>query len=254
MRFRAAGAELSQVRHAAFAVILGLLAIVIAGVGTAKGQNPPPAEKPAADSLSGKYEGVAKNAKAAETRLTLELVHEKGKVSGRLVTPEGPAAITDGTFADNKLSLKFGEGDKVSTLTAQLQGDKLAGDWNSGGQKQAVEFKRTPAETAATASVAPSAASLSGEWDGMADTQGQAFPFALNLKIDGEKVTGESNSSLGQASISNGTFKDGKLVFQLESQGGVIYMSAVLKDGGLVGEYDYAGQAQGRWVAKKKTP
>src|SRR5262245_29491011 len=109
-------------------LLLGFLIIGIANVATTRGQNPPPADKPAvADSLSGKYEGVAKNSKAVETRLTLEIVHDKGKVSGRLVTPEGPATITEGTFADNKLSLKFGEGNSASMLSAQLQGDKLAG-------------------------------------------------------------------------------------------------------------------------------
>jgi hypothetical protein len=76
----------------------------------------------------------------------------------------------------------------------------------------------------------------------------------LTLKVEGEKVTGESSSSLGQATISNGTFKDGKLAFQLDSPGGAIIMSAVIKDGGLVGEFDYAGQTQGRWVAKKRNP
>jgi hypothetical protein len=253
MRIRATAATSSNPRHKVFALFLGFLTIGLSNVGTARSQNPQPAEKPAAaDSLSGKYEGVAKNSKAVETRLTLEIVHEKGKVSGRLVTPEGPATITEGTFADNKLSLKLGEGNSASTLTAQLQGDKLAGDWSAGGQKQTVELKRTVAE--ATASASPAPLSLTGEWDGVADTQGQAFPFVLTLKLDGEKVTGESNSSLGQAVITGGTFKEGKLVFQLDSQGGPIYMSAVIKDGGLVGEYDYAGQAQGRWVAKKRTP
>ena len=239
-------------RHVVLGLMLGLV-IAFANSKSVQAQTPAPADKPAAaDALSGKYEGVAKNAKAAETRLTLELVNEKGKVSGRLVTPDGEVAITEGKFVDNKLALKFGDGSTASTLNAQLQGDKLAGDWGAGGQKQTVELKRAAAE-AAPGTVAP-AVTLSGEWEGIADNQGEGFPFVLTLKVDGEKVTGESNSSLGQAVISSGSFKDGKLVFQLDSQGGPIYMSAVIKDGGLVGEFDYAGQAQGRWVAKKKTP
>jgi hypothetical protein len=227
-------------------LMLAVLALLLGGVGSlASAQNAPAAT----DALSGKYEGVAKNSKAVETRLTLELLHEKGKVTGRLVTPDGPTDITEGTFAENKLSLKFGQGNVAATLTAQLQGDKLAGDWSAGGQKQTVELKRV-----VVAANTGGAAALSGEWDGLADTQGQGFPFSLTLKIDGEKVTGESNSSLGQAMITNGTYKDGKLVFTLDSQGGAIYMSASIKDGELIGEYDYSGQAQGRWVAKKKTP
>jgi hypothetical protein len=225
-------------------VMLAVLALLL-GATFVSAQNP----AAPADALSGKYEGVAKNSKAVETRVTLELVHDQGKVTGRLVTPDGPTDITEGTFAENKLSLKLGQGNTAATLTAQLQGDKLAGDWSAGGQKQAVELKRV-----VVAAATGDAATLSGDWDGLADTQGQGFPFTLTLKIDGEKVTGESNSSLGQAMISNGSYKGGKLSFTLDSQGGAIYMSASLKDGELIGEFDYSGQAQGRWVAKKKTP
>ncbi len=253
MNTRALAVGISQWRHVVLVSVLVLGGIGLPNSETVKAQTPAAADKTAAaDVLTGKYEGVAKSAKAVETRLTLELVNEKGKITGRLVTPDGSVAITDGSFAENKLALKFGEGNTASMLSAQLQGDKLTGDWAAGGQKQTVELKRTAAEAPANTSAAP--VTLTGEWDGIADNQGQGFPFVLILKVDGEKVTGESNSSLGQATVSSGTFKDGKLVFQLDSQGGPIFMSAVIKDGGLVGEFDYAGQAQGRWVAKKRTP
>jgi hypothetical protein len=59
---------------------------------------------------------------------------------------------------------------------------------------------------------------------------------------------------LGESTISAGTWKDGKLVFQLESANGLISMSAVVVDGKLSGEFDYGGQMQGKWVAVKKAP
>jgi hypothetical protein len=52
--------------------------------------------------------------------------------------------------------------------------------------------------------------------------------------------------------VKDGTWKDGKLVFQLEGQNGVISMSATVIEGKLSGEFDYAGQLQGRWVAVRK--
>ena len=88
----------------------------------------------------------------------------------------------------------------------------------------------------------------------MADAQGQPFPFLLTLKVDGEKVTGGSSSQLGDSTISTGSWKDGKLNFLLDSSNGAITMSATVVDGKLTGEFDYAGQMQGKWVAIKKKP
>jgi hypothetical protein len=109
-------------------------------------------------------------------------------------------------------------------------------------------LKKVPAAAAAPAG----AVNLNGQWEGVADAQGQGVPFLLTLKIDGETVTGGSSSQLGDSTIKNGTWKDGKLVFELESPNGVIAMSATVIDGKLSGEFDLSGQLQGKWVAVKK--
>jgi hypothetical protein len=119
-----------------------------------------------------------------------------------------------------------------------------------------MELKKVTAAAAAPAAAAPAAApgpvNLNGQWDGVADANGQPFPFLLDLKVEGENVTGTSSSQLGDSSVKSGMWKDGKLVFQLEGSNGVISMSAVVVDGKLSGEFDYAGQLQGKWVAVKK--
>jgi len=215
----------------------------------------PEQKPPAGDPILGKFEGAAKSTTGAETRLTLELMNDNGKLAGRLITPQGTTEISEATFANGKLTVKLGKDKPAGTITAQLQDDKLTGEWVDGGQKRIIELKRVVAAGGDSAPVPVRADpfSLTGEWDGLADAQGQGFPFTLTLKLDGEKVTGESNSSLGVGTIT-GTWKDGKLSFQIDSSSGPVVMSAVIKDGGLVGEYDYGGQVQGRWVAKKKTP
>jgi hypothetical protein len=121
-----------------------------------------------------------------------------------------------------------------------------------------MELKKvTPAASAAPATAAVAApatapVNLTGEWDAVADANGQPFPFLLVLKVDGENVTGSSSSQLGEATMKSGSWKGGKLVFQLEGENGVISMSAVVIEGKLSGEFDYAGQLQGKWVAVKK--
>ena len=202
----------------------------------------------AQDTLSGKYVGVAKSAGAQDAEVTLELKNEGGKITGTLISGQTRTEISEGTVLDGKLVLKLGEAAKDGVLTAKMDGDALVGEWVAGSQRKAVELKRGAATTAAAA--AP--VNLSGTWEGLADANGQPFPFTLTLKVDGEKVTGGSSSQLGESNISEGIWKEGKLSFQLNGQNGAISMSATIVEGKLSGEFDYSGQLQGKWVAIKK--
>ena len=193
------------------------------------------------DSFSGKYEGTVKG---ADEKVSLDLKNEGGKLSGRLTRGTAAMDVTDGSLKDGMLSLSFG---KDATLSAKVDGDKLVGDWIAGTEKRAIELTKVPAASAVAAPV-----NLSGEWEAVADANGQPFPFSLTLKVDGETVTGGSSSQLGDSTIKSGTWKDGKLAFQLEGQNGVVVLSATVIEGKLSGEFDFAGQLQGKWVAVKK--
>jgi hypothetical protein len=203
---------------------------------------------PATTDLSGKYEGTIKT---PDGRVTLELKSEGGsKVWGVLREGQTSFESADGSLEGTKLSLRIG---KDVSITAVVNGDQIAGELVQGGQKRAFEVKRVPAAAAAApATPAAAATDLSGQWEAVADANGQPFPFLLTLKIEGEKVSGASSSQLGEAPIKEGSWKDGKLVIVLENQNGVINMSAGVIDGKLSGEFDYAGQLQGKWVAVKK--
>jgi hypothetical protein len=156
-------------------------------------------------------------------------------------------------FENGTLTLTF---DKDHKFVAKVDGDKLVGEVTDGAHKFPLELKKvTPGAAASTAlaTAAPAAAiNLNGQWDAVADANGQPFPFLLTLKVEGENVTGSSSSQLGDAQVKSGSWKDGKLVFQLESPNGIISLSATVTEGKLSGEFDYAGQMQGRWVAVKK--
>ena len=205
----------------------------------------------AQDKLSAKYEGTAKMTGVADSQITLELKNEAGKITGQLNNGTSAIQISEGSLQDGKLTLKLGEAAKDGVLTAKVDGDNLVGEWISGTQKKIVELKKAAVAAAATAST-PATVNLAGQWDAVADAQGQPFPFLLTLKIDGEKVSGSSSSQLGESNISSGTWKDGHLSFQLDGSNGTVSMTAVIIDGKLSGEFDYAGQLQGKWVAVKK--
>jgi hypothetical protein len=213
------------------------------------------------DNLSGKYEGVAKSDQLGDIPLTVEIKNDNGKLSGKIETPQGPAAITSGSYADGKITMKFDAGGNEGTVTATMAGDKITGKWELGGQGGPLELKRavvaatTPAAPTATpASPAPAAPGdfVSGEWDGSADAQGTAIPFTLKLKLEGDKVTGTSESAQGALPISKGTFSAGKLSFSLETPNGAIGLTGMIKDGKITGDYDFAGQMTGKWEATKK--
>jgi hypothetical protein len=153
------------------------------------------------------------------------------------------------------LTLRF---DKDHGFVGKIDGDKLVGEVNDGPQKFPLELKKVmpaaaAAPAAAPAAAAPAADNLNGQWDAIADANGQPFPFLLTLKVEGDKVTGSSSSQLGDSVVKDGSWKDGKLAFQLEGQNGTISMSATVIEGKLSGEFDYAGQLQGKWVAQRKT-
>ena len=193
--------------------------------------------------LTGTYEGIVKMPGAPEGKVSIELKSEGGKITGRAQHGPKTIEITEAKLENGTLSLRF---DKDHAFVGKVDGDKLVGDVSDGTTKFPLELKKVmPA-------AAPAAVNLNGQWDAVADANGQPFPFLLTLKIEGEKVTGNSSSQLGDSVVKDGTWKDGKLVFSLEGQNGVISMSATVIEGKLSGEFDYAGQLQGRWVAVKK--
>jgi len=235
-----------------------LLLTFLLGATVAFAQGTPaPAGLPAmVEKFNGTYEGTAKG-----QPVSLDLKTKDGKFEGRLRNGEKSYDLTEGAVGgDGKLSLSFG---KDAKLNGKVEGDKLVGEMIVGAEKTPIELKKgsgaaaAPAASSATpaassATPAAPAVNLNGEWEGMADANGQPFPFLLTLKVDGETVTGTSSSQLGEASVKSGTWKDGRLSFQLEGTNGVIAMSATVVEGKLSGEFDYAGQLQGKWVAVKK--
>ena len=204
--------------------------------------------------VAGTYEGMVKRpGSTTEDKVSLELKTEGGKITGRATHGTKTVEVSEAKLENDTLTLSF---DKDHKFVAKIVGDKLVGELGDGAQKIAIELKKvTPAAatpTAAAPAAAPAALNLNGQWDAIADANGQPFPFTLTLKVDGENVSGNSTSQLGDATIKAGSWKDGKLSLQVEGANGVVSLSATVVEGKLSGEFDYAGQLQGRWVAVKK--
>ena len=209
--------------------VAGFLVAISSATVSAQNEKPRP-------NLTGKYQGTAKTADK-ELTITLELVDNAGAFSGSVTTQFGTFKIVKGKLTDDLLTLNTEGNATTGELSVKVKDDKLVGQLKSEGRVGAVELHKVPVDE------------ISGDWDAVADAQGQPFPFTLALKLDGDKVTGSSNSQLGVGNITTGTWKDGKLAVVLE---GNITLVATMIEGKLSGEYDFAGQSSGKWVAVKK--
>ncbi len=240
-----------QLRKITFLLVVALLASATAMGATTRTQAKP--------EISGKYSGLAKGAGIGELPITAEIKNDNGKITGKLEIPTGTANITSGTLTDGKLTLKVNAGGNELTFTGTFKDDKIAGDWAMEGQTGTLELKKTGAADAApsTPPAAPAKPAtggdpVSGEWAATADAQGSSIPFTMKLKLEGDKVTGSTESAQGALPISKGSYVGEKLSFTLDTPNGPIVMTGIIKDGKLTGDFDFAGQFQGKWEAKKK--
>src|SRR5262245_12680560 len=153
----------------------------------------------------------------AEEKISIDLKSDGGKITGRATHGTMSVDVTDGKLENGTLTLNFG---KDAMFVGKVDGDKLIGDVVHGTEKVPVQLKKVTAAAAAPAAAPAAAVNLNGQWEAVADANGQPFPFLLTLKIDGENVTGGSSSQLGDAQLKNGSWKDGHLSFQLEGSSG----------------------------------
>jgi len=218
--------------------------------------------------ISGKYEGIAKGATIGEVALTAEIKNDNGKITGKLDIPQGPANITSGSLVDGKLIMKVDAAGTELTFNGTFKDDKITGDWALEGQTGTLELKKIVAAAATTppATTTPPAATtpapetkpaaggdpVTGDWDAAADAGGTSLPFTMKLKLEGDKVTGSTESAQGSLPVSKGSFMGDKLSITLDTPNGAIVLTGIIKDGKLTGDFDFAGQMTGKWEAKKK--
>jgi hypothetical protein len=215
-------------------------ALLLAAAGVVAQPASTAGQKVEASSFAGKYEGTVKD-ETGEAKMTLDIIEAAGKFSGTFTTPRGAFKILKGQLVDGSLTLEIERpGGGSGPITVRQNGGNITAAFSDGGKNLTVELHKVIADD------------ISGEWDAVADAQGQPFPFALVLKLDGDKVTGSSSSQLGTSNISSGSWKDGKLAVVLNGDNGQIALVATMIDGKLSGDYDYAGQLQGKWVAVRK--
>jgi hypothetical protein len=233
----AKGKEMHSLKKKVMLAAVGLVLLLISPRLVTQAQVP---NQMPQNPFAGKYEATVKG-DTGEQKITLDVLEAAGKFSGSLTTARGSFKIIKGQVVDGLLTLEIERpGGGSGSWKLRQDGVNLNAMFSEAGKDMTVEFRRVVADE------------ISGEWDAVADASGQPFPFALTLKLDGEKITGSSASQLGNSDISEGSWKDGKLAVILEGGSGKIALAATMIDGKLSGDFDYAGQLQGKWVAIRK--
>lgn len=212
------------------------------------------------DSISGDWD-VSFEVEGTTTPATFDLKLDGEKVTGKVHSAHtGPGTIS-GTWANNKLgiTMEFKTHESIA-LTGELQDGKLSGDFRTEGfvsrwraQRKAAPAPASVAAPAVTGS-AESADPISGEWDASLQAQGTQAPVTFKFKLEGENVTGISESEhLGSGMLHNGSWKANKLSFTVDGNFGAIALTGELHDGKLAGEWSLTGkEMKGTWEAKKK--
>jgi hypothetical protein len=212
--------------------------------------------RPDPDPISGEW-GVTFYVHGTTTPATFKLKLDGDKVTGTAESAHtGPGTVRDGAWTGNKLSFTLDfENHESIAITGGLKEGKLSGEFRTEGFVEKWEAMKkgmlTPARPS-TQSAVTSSDPISGEWDATFEGQGSKAPISFRFKLDGNKLSGTSESShLGSGALSDGSWVDGKLSFTITGAHGPIAVKGTLKEGRLIGEFD-AGQFKGTWQANRK--
>ncbi len=250
---------------------IALLAIAVAWPASAfaQAQAAPSGAALKPEAVAGRYQGTATSPNG-DLAITVDLKADKGTLTGTVESGQGTMNITSANVTGDKVTLTIDVGGAPGTITGTVKGERIEGTWTMADvngtftlTKVTGDAAKAPAENAAAPAppatgaapkpAAPSGDPLTGQWDGVTGNADMSVPFTMNLKLDGDKVTGDISSEQGGAQFNPGTWKDGALSISFEFSGmGTVTMLASLKEGKLVGTMDFSGQMQMNWAAVKK--
>ena len=168
----------------------------------------------AADEVSGKWKADFQSP-IGQLKYIYELKSDSGKLTGKAIrTLEG--AKTETEIKEGKLSgadVSFVEVLQIQDQDIRIEyKGKLAGD--------EIKFTRKVGEFATMEIVAKreaATASVAGVWQAEFDTQIGKQQYTFTLKIDGDKVTGKANATIGgekyETPLTEGKLKTDELAF-----------------------------------------
>jgi hypothetical protein len=102
---------------------------------------------PAKASLTGRYEGSAKNKAEEVITVAIELTEKDGALSGTIHSSHGDFPITGGSHQAEAVTIEFDTGGP-GTISLHIADDKLVGTWSAGEDGGPLDVKKVPAPEA----------------------------------------------------------------------------------------------------------
>ena len=100
---------------------------------------------PAKASLTGRYEGTAKNKAEEVITVSIDLTEKEGALSGTINSSHGDFPITGGSHQGETVTIEFDAGGP-GTISVRLTDDRLVGTWSAGEDGGPLDVKKVAAQ------------------------------------------------------------------------------------------------------------
>jgi hypothetical protein len=204
--------------------------------------------------VDGRWEGRMKSPEGEDMQLIFSFKVDGDKLSGSVETPDGDLPISDGKVKGDEFSFVVDAGGNSIDHRCKVSGDTISMKILF-SEERTVEVtltraaKEGAAAPAAVDAAAP-AADPSGYWKWSFTTpNGDTFAVALKLEFKNGQLTGVYTGRLGEAPISDASFKDGAIAFsvvrELDGNKFVIKYQGRLEGDALKGSIELPGFGDG---------
>lgn len=201
-----------------------------------------------AEGVNGTWKCVGKREGRPDIEFKLVLAQSGAQVTGTASRGDERATIRNGNFAAGKLSFEVQIDEGTVNFEASLSGDKLTGTVTQpNGMKANWEGLREGAGAAA------GSAGVLGTWNLSAKVGEGSIPFTLELKQEGETLSGKVITADGQnLSITKAAYTEGILKFTVAGPQGNFELEGKLEGDKLSGSYTTPSGAKGPWEGTRQ--
>ena len=134
-------AKLRRMTHSrGYLLVVALICLVSLALADEKKTAAPAA------SVTGRFEGTAKNKAEEVIPVALELTEKDGAISGMIRSTHGDFTITGDSHKDDAVNLEFDAGGPVGSITLKMTEDKLVGTWTAGDDGGDISVKKAAAQ------------------------------------------------------------------------------------------------------------
>lgn len=101
---------------------------------------------PSNASITGHYEGTAKNKAEDVITVAIDLTEKDSALSGTINSSHGNFAISGGSHNGEDVTIEFDAGGAGGTLSLRMSADQLVGTWSAGDDGGPVDVKKVGAK------------------------------------------------------------------------------------------------------------